>query len=199
MNVSYCHICTCKCLSLHGPVPPSLPLPLRDSLSLSLRPLSLAHDTNTYALRHARSEVRHESYDLHVDKLVDYLRCTKVSIGEPRALYARSYTFFPLFDGIREAINADSCLPSGLVSLFVIHLFNGTAPPLYTEFCGTISACRGRGGRKREERGGILAINRMKCLWRCLKINWDLLGKIAREREVSFLLSVSFLFRYFQI
>lgn len=54
--------------------------------------------------------------------------------------------FFPLFDGIREAINADSCLPSGLVSLFVIHLFDGTAPPLYTEFCGNDFEGGGRGG-----------------------------------------------------
>lgn len=171
-----------------------MPIVARTPLSLPL-PLALSSPSFSRAQRHkhVRATPRtirspcHESYDLHVDKLVDYLRCTKVSIGEPRALYARSYTFFPLFDGIREAINADSCLPSGLVSLFVIHLFNGTAPPLYTEFCGTISACRGRG------KGEILAINRMKCLRRCLKINWDLFGKIAR-REL-----ISFLFRYFQI
>lgn len=180
-----------------SPLPP--PPPPRFPLALSSPSFSRARHKHVRATPRTIRSPCHESYDLHVDKLVDYLRCTKVSIGEPRALYARSYTFFPLFDGIREAINADSCLPSGLVSLFVIHLFNGTAPPLYTEFCGTISACPGRGGRKREEGGGILAINRMKCLWRCLKINWDLLGKIAREREVSFLLSVSFLFRYFQI
>lgn len=92
--------------------------------------------------------------------------------------------FFPLFDGIREAINADSCLPSGLVSLFVIHLFDGTAPPLYTEFCGNDFEGRGRGGERGggEGRGRILAINRMKCLWRCLKMELGSAWKNSFEK-----------------
>lgn len=102
MNVSYCYICTCKCLPVADPATLS---------SLCVTPRTI------------RSPC-HESYDLHVDKLVDYLRCTKVSIGEPCTLCSFVYLFSP-FDGIRKAINADSCLPGGLVSLFVVHLLAG--------------------------------------------------------------------------
>lgn len=87
MNVSYCHICTCKCLSLHG-LPPRLPH------ALSSPSFSRARRKHVRATPRTIRSPCHESYDLHVDKLVDYLRCTKVSIGEPRALYARSYTLF---------------------------------------------------------------------------------------------------------